>query len=152
MQPNLLNYNLAEIQVSYKSKVKYSEMSKIISSKDAEDIFRKIWSNEIEFREEFNLLLLNRANKVLGWYRISTGGMAGTVVDPKLIFSIALKCNASNIIMAHNHPSGNLKPSQADLELTKKLVSGGKLLEITVLDHLILSKEGFYSFADEGQI
>ena len=150
MQPNLFNSNLAEIQVSYKSKVKYSEMRKIISSKDAEEILRNVWSNVMELREEFYMLVLNRANKVLGYYLISQGGTAGTVVDPKLIFSVALKCHASAIILAHNHPSGNTKPSEADLKLTKNLVAGGKLLEISVLDHLILTSENFFSFADEG--
>ena len=150
MQPNLFNSNLAEIQVSYKTKVKFSEMRKVVSSKDGEEILRNIWSNAIELREEFYMLLLNRANKVLGFYRISEGGTAGTVVDPKLIFSVALKCHASSIILAHNHPSGNTQPSEADLKLTKNLISGGKILEISVLDHLILTSESFFSFADEG--
>lgn len=152
MQPNLFNSNLAEIKVSYKTKVKFSEMRKIVSSKDAEEIFRNIWSDAMELREEFYMLLLNRANRVLGWYRISEGGTAGTVVDPKLIFSIALKCHASGIMLCHSHPSGNTQPSQADLSLTKNLVAGGKLLEISVLDHLILTSENFFSFADEGMM
>jgi len=150
MQPNLFNSNLAEIKVSYKSKVKYSEMRKVVSAKDAEEILRNIWSDAMELREEFFMLLLNRANKVLGFYRISEGGTAGTVVDPKLVFSIALKCHASSIILSHNHPSGNTKPSEADIRLTKNLIEGGKLLEISILDHLILTTENFFSFADEG--
>jgi DNA repair protein RadC len=152
MQPNLFNSNLAEIQVSYKSKVKFSEMRKIVSSKDAEEIFRIVWSDSMELREEFYMLLLNRANKVLGYYRLSEGGTSGTVVDPKLVFSVALKCHASSIILSHNHPSGNTQPSQADLSLTKSLVSGGKFLEISVLDHIIVTSESFFSFADEGLI
>ena len=150
MQLNLLNSNLAEIQVSYKTKVKYSEMRKIVSSKDAEEILRNIWSDAMQLREEFYMLLLNRANKVLGYYRVSEGGTAGTVVDPKLVFSVALKCHASSIVLAHNHPSGNTQPSEADLKLTKNLISGGKVLEISVLDHLIMTSENFFSFADEG--
>ena len=152
MQPNLFNSNLAEIQVSYKSKVRYSDMSKIVSSKDADEILRNVWSDSMELREEFYILLLNRANKVLGYYRISEGGTAGTVVDPKLVFSVALKCHASSIILSHNHPSGNTKPSEADVRLTRNLVDGGKLLEISVLDHLILTSENFFSFADEGMM
>ena len=152
MQPNLFNSNLAEIQVTYKAKVKYSEMCKIVSSKDAEEIFRNIWSDAMQLREEFYMLLLNRANKVLGYYRVSEGGTAGTVVDPKLVFSVALKCHASSIVLAHNHPSGNTQPSEADLKLTKNLIAGGKVLEISVLDHLILTSENFYSFADEGMM
>jgi len=152
MQPNLFNYNLAEIEVSYKTTVKASERRTIRTSKDAESIFREIWSSGIEFKEEFYILLLNRANKVLGWYKVSEGGMSGTVVDPKLVFSIALKGLASSICISHNHPSGNLKPSIEDINLTKRLKEAGALLEIPVLDHLIITNEGFYSFADEGMM
>lgn len=150
MQLNLLTAQLAEISVSYKSKVKYSEMRSIVTSKDAVDVFREIWSNTMEIREEFYILLLNRANKVKAWYRVSEGGVSGTVVDPKMIFSVALKCAACSVIMAHNHPSGNTKPSQQDLDLTKKIVAGGKFLEVSVLDHVIVTPDTFYSFADEG--
>src|SRR5690349_638359 len=136
---NLFTSHLSEIQVTYKSNVKYSEMKQITSSKDAEEIFRNIWSDGMELREEFYMLLLNRANKVFGWYRVSEGGTAGTVVDPKIIFSIALKCHASGIIVAHNHPSGNTKPSAQDIDITKRLSAGGKILEISILDHLILT-------------
>ena len=152
MQPNLLNYNLAEIEVSYRTKVKASERRKITSSKDAESIFREIWSSSMEFKEEFYIILLNRANQVLGWYKVSEGGMSGTVVDPKLIFSIALKGLASSIIISHSHPSGNLKPSNEDINLTKRLKEAGALLEIPVLDHLILTTDGYYSFGDEGMM
>ena len=152
MQPTLFNYNLAEIEVSYRTTVKASERRKITTSKDAESIFREIWSSGMEFKEEFYILLLNRASKVLGWYKVSEGGMSGTVVDPKLIFSIALKGLACSIVLAHNHPSGNLQPSSQDITLTKRLKAAGELLEIPVLDHLILSNEGFYSFSDEGMM
>lgn len=152
MKTNLFNSNLAEIKVTYSTKISPSERQKISSSKDAAEIFRSIWTDSIELRECFFILLLNRANMVLGWYRISEGGLSGTVADPKLIFSIALKCNASSIIMAHNHPSGNTQPSQSDLTLTKKISDAGKVLEITCLDHLILTVESYYSFADEGLI
>jgi len=95
-------------------------------------------------------MLLNRAGRVLGIIEVSSGGLSGTVADPKVVFSAALKGNASSIILAHNHPSGNLRPSQADLDLTKKIQRGGQLLDITVSDHLIITSEGFYSFTDEG--
>lgn len=150
MQPNLLNYNLAEIQVSYKTKVRPSERRKITRSSDAEAVLREIWSPGIELKEEFYILLLNRANAVLGWYKVSEGGVAGTVVDPKLIFSVALKGLACGLILAHNHPSGNLRPSDQDISLTRRLKQAGEILEIPVMDHLILSAEGCYSFADEG--
>ena len=95
-------------------------------------------------------MLLNRANKVLGIFEVSSGSSTGTVVDPKLIFAAAIKGNACGIIMAHNHPSGNLNPSQADIDLTKRVKGGGKFLEIQVVDRLIVTIEGYYSFADEG--
>ena len=143
---------LCEIKVTYSSKIKSSDRIKITCSSDAVGLLRSIWSEDIQFREEFNILLLNRANAVLGWFNVSKGGTAGTVVDPKVIFSTALKCNAHGIILCHNHPSGNLKPSVADLQLTTKLKNGGALLEITILDHIILTSESSYSFADEGCI
>ena len=100
--------------------------------------------------EEFFIVLLDRANHVIESVRISQGGVAGTVADAKIIFRSALERLASGIILAHNHPSGNLNPSQADIQLTKNLKTSGKLLEISVLDHLIIAENSFYSFADEG--
>lgn len=100
--------------------------------------------------EEFWIILLNRANRVLGKERISTGGFTGTVVDSKIIFQKALVGKACSIILNHNHPSGNLQPSQADIKLTEKLKIAGEALDILVLDHLIIGGKGFYSFADEG--
>lgn len=100
--------------------------------------------------EEFWVLLLNRANRVIKKQQISLGGVHGTVADPKIIFKIALEELASGIIVAHNHPSGNLTASQQDIDLTKKLKEAGKLLEIQLLDHLIIAGKNYYSFADEG--
>jgi len=102
--------------------------------------------------EEFWMLLLNRANKVVSKHLISKGGQAGTVADPKIIFQTALEHHAASLIFAHNHPSGSLKPSQSDIDLTKKLIAAGKLLDIAILDHLIITDYGFYSFADEGML
>ena len=110
------------------------------------------WSNNIEFIEEFNVLLLNRANRVLGIVNISKGGVSGTVVDNKLIFSAALLANASSIILSHSHPSGNVKPSQADIQITQKIKKASEFLDIAILDHLILTKASFYSFADDGKL
>ena len=144
-------FEVAEIQLSYKSKVKASLRPKISRSKDVEDVLRKYWNEDtLELHEQFKILLLNRTNRVTGIYEVSSGGLAGTVADPKLIFGCALKAAASGIILAHNHPSGALQPSQADLDLTKKLKDGGKLLDIQVLDHIIITSESYYSFADEG--
>jgi DNA repair protein RadC len=144
-------YRVAEIQLIYKTNVKPSLRPKISTSKDAYNILLENWDDsKIEFVEQFKLMLLNRANKVLGILEVSTGGVSGTVADPKVIFVAALKGNASGIIVAHNHPSGNLAASQADIDLTRKLKEAGKFLEIQVLDHVIVTTEKYFSFADEG--
>ena len=115
------------------------------------DVYQAIVSQLKDLNhEEFWILLLNRANKITSRHLVSKGGQAGTIADPKIIFNIALENHAASIILAHNHPSGNLKPSQADLELTQKLRSAGQFLDIPVLDHLIIADQGFLSFADEG--
>ena len=146
-----LQRQVAEIQLSYKSTVKPSLRPKITGSKDAYDVLIQGWdTSKLEFVEQFKVLLLNRANKVLGIFEVSSGSATGTVADPKLIFAAAIITNACGIILAHNHPSGNLQPSQADIDLTRRMKEGGKLLEIQVLDHVILTSEGYYSFADEG--
>ncbi|MEM9921563.1 MAG: DNA repair protein RadC [Bacteroidota bacterium] len=100
--------------------------------------------------EEFWILLLNRANRLIGKEQISAGGVSGTVVDGKMVFQKAIHQLASAIILCHNHPSGNLKPSRADIDITRKLKSGGQQLDVKVIDHLIVSSEGYFSFADEG--
>jgi len=144
-------FEVAEIQLTYKSKVKASERPLIQSSRDAFNVLSKHWDKDkIDFVEQFTLLLLNRANKVIGLYVLSTGTTTGTVADPRLIFASAIKANACGIILSHNHPSGNLRPSQADIDLTKKLKEGGKFLELPILDHIIITSESYYSFADEG--
>jgi len=146
-------HQVAEIQLSYKSTVRPSQRPKITSPKDAYEVLIQGWdSSKLEFVEQFKVLLLNRANKVLGIFEVSTGCSTGTVADPKLIFAAAIKSNACGIILAHNHPSGNLQPSQADIDLTRRMKEGGKLLEIQVLDHVIVTTEAYYSFADEGQL
>jgi len=149
-QPNLFSSNLREIEIHYSNKIKFSDMPKVTCSTDAVSYLRNIWGPNIQRIEEFMLLCLNRANKVLGWSRISTGGLSGTVADPKVIFQVALKSNSSSIILCHNHPSGNVKPSEADIQLTRKITQAGEVLDLSVLDHLILTDECYYSFADEG--
>ena len=129
-------FQVSEIEVSYKPKFKAAERLSISSSKDAYNIMLHNWDiYKLELLEQFNVLLLNRANKVLGIFKVSSGGISGTVADPKLIFSAALKTCDSGIILCHNHPSGNLKPSQADLNLTKKLKEGESCL---ILQFLII--------------
>jgi len=143
---------VAEIELIYKSKVKTSDRPKVTTSRDAYQLFRQNWNdNKIDFIEQFKVMFLNRANKVLAIFEMSSGGVTGTVADPKLVFMAALKLNACNIILCHNHPSGNLKPRRADEELTQKIKEAGRYLDLPVIDHIILSGEDeYYSFADEG--
>ncbi len=121
---------------------------KIITSKDAFEIMKGSMMDLPH--EEFWLLLLNRANLVTKKELISRGGVSGTVVDTKIIFKCAIENYASSIIICHNHPSGNLKPSDADLKITKNIKEAGKIMEIPLLDHLIITDNGFFSFVDEG--
>jgi len=122
----------------------------INSSKDAYTIMRR---HLVDLsHEEFWILLLGRSQKVLAKELVSKGGLSATVVDPKIIFGMALQHKATGIIMIHNHPSGNLKPSQQDIHLTKQLADAGRIMAINIQDHLIISDAGFYSFADEGVI
>lgn len=144
-------FQVAEVQVTYTPKFKISSRPHISSSKDTHEIFRNNWTpGMMEHHEELKVMLLNRANRVLGIYTAGKGGIAGVVCDPKMVFQAAILANASSIILAHNHPSGNLKPSQADRNLTKKLKAAAELLDIELLDHLILTEESYFSFADEG--
>lgn len=123
---------------------------KISSSADIVDLMQPHLADLIH--EEFWLILLNRANHVITKIAISRGGISGTVVDPRLVFKAAIENNSSGIILCHNHPSGNTKPSNEDIQLTKKLRDAGKNLDINVLDHIIIAGASFYSFADEGVI
>ena len=126
------------------------EVVKIGSSKDIFELMQRYFADLNH--EEFWIILLNRANKVLSRHLISKGGQAGTVADPKIIFRIALENHAASVILTHNHPSGNLKPSQADISLTQKLCSAGTMLDISVLDHLIFTDSSFFSMADQGMM
>jgi DNA repair protein RadC len=140
---------ISEISVSYLGSKE--KKLKVTNSKDSFEILLDSWDkNIIELQEEFKVLLLNRGNQVLGVYSMSKGGVSGTIVDAKLVFSVALKCNASSIIIAHNHPSGSLTPSEADKRLTQKLKKASQYLDIVLLDHIIVTKEDFYSFSDNG--
>lgn len=147
----LNSFFVGEIKETYSARVPIDSMPRISSSRDVMTYAREIWEpGTIEIFECFYVFFLNRGNRVCGWSQISKGGTAGTVADPKLIFRRALACGASGMILAHNHPSGNLTPSHADIELTKKLKSAGQFLEIQILDHLILTPSVYMSFADEG--
>jgi len=126
------------------------QKEKITSSKDVFDLFQSIM--EDYKYESFWILLLNRANKIIKKIQVSDGGISGTVADPKRIFKHSIENEASGIILCHNHPSGNIKPSEADIKLTKKIKDGGALLDINVLDHIIIGEENYFSFADENML
>jgi DNA repair protein RadC len=142
---------VAEVELVYKTKVKASERPKIDSVRDSYKLLKEFWNeNTIEMQEEFKVMLLNRGNRVIGIYEMSAGGITGTVADPRLILAAAIKSLAVSIILSHNHPSGNLKPSRADEELTQKIKCAASYHDIDVIDHIIITSEGYYSFADEG--
>jgi DNA repair protein RadC len=126
------------------------KIEKITCSRDA---YRILLSHLADLHyEEFWIIYLNKQNKVIGKEKISAGGIAGTVADIRIIFKSAVDRLATGILLAHNHPSGNLNPSDQDIELTRKLNEAGKVLDIQVVDHLIISHSGYYSFADEGKL
>lgn len=144
---------IAEVCLSYKSKVKASERKQVKCSKDAFDLFLESWNpDSIEHVEEFKILLMNRSNHVLGILPVSKGGISGTVTDLRLIFQAAIKANASGIIAGHNHPSSGLIPSESDRKITQKIKEAGIILDVALLDHLILTLEGYHSFADCGDL
>lgn len=145
------------VNVSYSEKVKKNELYVVRSSHDAARIVARAFSPDcFDFAEEFVMLCLNQANKVIGFYRVSRGGVTGTVADPRIILSVAMRCmGTTSIIVAHNHPSGNIRPSMADEKLTEKLKNAAAYLDIKLLDHIIIGENQFdeyYSFADSGLI
>lgn len=140
---------VAEIKVSYSTNK--PDKIKLSSFVDTYQFILSQWNHDIiEFQEESKIILVNRANLVLGIYELSKGGISGTVVDIRIILGVALKCNASGIILVHNHPSGNMNPSEADRKITRRLKEACDLLEISLLDHFIISRNDFFSFAQDG--
>lgn len=146
-------FKVAEVQISYKPHFNPQELPKITSSKQAYDILLSNWdANLINYIEQAKIILLNRNNRVLGIVDLSTGGRGSTVIDVRVVFCIALKAAATNIILVHNHPSGGLKPSSGDIKITETLKQSGKLLGIELYDHLIICENGYYSMADEAMM
>jgi DNA repair protein RadC len=144
---------VSEVKLTYNPKVRAADRPHVINSMDSEAILREYWSNDIHLLEEFNFLMLDRGNNVLGFSNAAKGGIVGVMVDPRLIFVAALKARAVAIILAHNHPSGQLRASAGDMAVTRRMVQAGQLLDIQIIDHIILAPEGgFYSFADDGLI
>ena len=145
--------NIAEVRLIYSSKVSASDRPQVRCSTHALELFRESWDKEtIELYEECKLMLLNRANKVLCIAQISQGGISGTVTDIRIILQYAFKANASCIILCHNHPSVNMDPSESDIKITSKLKEAATIHDITLLDHLIITNDGYYSMADMSNI
>jgi DNA repair protein RadC len=144
---------LPQTKITVKTKKGDGITYQMKTSADAAQFFRTIFNADtIQWTEESAMITLNRANEVISVDKLSSGGTSGVIVDSKVVFTIALKLTGHSIILAHNHPSGNLKPSEQDIEITRKLRSGGDILDIRVLDHIILSDTGYLSMADEGYI
>ena len=145
-------YKIPQIRLSYFSDITV-ERPKVCDSASIAKIFRDSFEDgEIEYREHFKVAYLNRSNKVVGIHTISIGGTSATIVDKKLIFTGALLANASSIIICHNHPSGNTNPSTPDDILTRSIVEAGSILDIKVLDHIIVTMQGYYSYNDQGRL
>ena len=145
-------YKIPQIRLSYVADV-LTEVKKANNSKASAELLRASYNDgDMDYREYFKVMYLNRASKPLGIQTISMGGTAATIVDVKMVFSGALLANAQSIILCHNHPSGTLCPSLQDDKLTRQLIEAGKLLDINVTDHIILSTSGYYSYADQGRI
>jgi DNA repair protein RadC len=148
--------HLAELKVSYKRrrKVEAGQLAMpwiIASATSAEAYIRSVWDRDsLELVEEFLVVCLNGGNEVLGWVKVSRGGFGQVVVDPRVVFAVALQAASSAIIVAHNHPSNSATPSPEDLQVSRRLVAAGKLLGVKVLDHIILTKDGALSMAGEG--
>ena len=149
----MTNNIVSEVELTYKNNVPYNQRQKISNSQGAYEILTNLFpENTMDYRETFIVLYLNRANQVLGYSVISQGGTSNTTVDIKMVIQTALLANASCIMLAHNHPSGNVQPSSDDNKITKRIMEAAKLFDITVLDHLIITNENYYSFTDNGNI
>jgi DNA repair protein RadC len=138
-------YELKKIQTNF-------QKVKIINSKLAYEFIKQFYGDDIEIFESFFILLLNRNNETIGYAKISQGGISGTIVDIRLIAKYAVESLCSSIVLAHNHPSGNLNPSEQDKNITSKIKDALNMFEISVIDHIILTSESFYSFADNGTL
>lgn len=148
----LRSQNINEITFRYSIGVPYEKRQPVPTSMSAYELLKPLFLEAMDAHEVFWLLLLDRGNRCKGAVEISRGGLHGTVADPKIIFGITLRTLSCSIVVAHNHPSGQLRPSQEDIALTRKLKEGGQLLDIALHDHLIVTAGGYYSFADNGML
>jgi DNA repair protein RadC len=143
---------VSELKIAYIPKVKAKDRKKITNSSNLYEAFKPFYDEYINYKELFFVAYLNKANKLLGIMKISEGGLCATLVDIRIIIQGLVLCNATQIILSHNHPTGNLQPSQADIDITNKIKSGFKFMDIIVLDHIIITEDGYYSFADNDNI
>ena len=145
--------NLAEVQISYSTKIKPADRQKVTCSSELYKILKTLYDpNRVEHVEEFFMICLNRANHVMAWHKLSTGGISGVVVDVRVVAQIAINTNSSGVVISHNHPSGEVKPSEQDRAITKKIKEALKLFEITLLDHIIYTPYSYKSFADDFEL
>lgn len=142
-----------EIELVYRRRTNIQNRPVISNSRDVYDVLMAHWDDsKLELLEQTKVILLNRANRVLGIIDLATGGMTSAIVDIRLVLAAALKACAPSVIIAHNHPSGSLRPSTADYVLTRMLREAAKYMDISLFDHLIVTREGYYSFKDEGDL
>ena len=151
MEATLFNSMVTEVRYDLLYKMPISQCPQITCSKDAYNLMRNCWE-QINYRERFVVIYMNRGNRVIWKHEISAGSTVGTVIDVKMIIKGALDCGAQSMILMHNHPSGTLQASNADLKITKKIQQAAKVMDLTVLDHVILTQENYLSMADEGLI
>ena len=147
------DYKVAEVELSYKNRVPYKERKKVHTSLDAYNLLINNHDDDtIDYKETFKVLYLNQASQVVGCFTLTKGGITSTCVDVRNILQGALLTNAVAMVLAHNHPSGNTRPSREDDKITNQVSKAGELLNIKVLDHIIFTREDFYSYGDEGRI
>jgi DNA repair protein RadC len=143
---------VSELKISYEPKVRAADREKISASRDAYNILKPFYAGTMEHKECFFALYLNRANKVVGCMKLSEGGITETIIDQRILFEGALLAHSTAIILSHNHPSGQLFPSESDKAATNNIKAACKIMNFQLLDHIILTESGYYSFADEGLI
>ena len=149
----LLHNSVSEIELVYNPKVASNKLFQVVCAHDAYEAFMSVWDqNIIAYIEEFKVMYLNQGGRVLGIVSISKGGITQTLADVRVILGVALKCSSVSLILCHNHPTMRMRASDSDVRLTKKIVEAASFMEINVQDHLIISKEGYYSMAEEGNM